>query len=353
MVCAAIAMLPINVSPDWVKLSDKVIKEGYIILLIGRVDTGKTTLCKYLISEGIQRGLKVGVVDADVGQSWIGPPTTIGMKLISGQIENFEPDEFYFVGAVSPEKAFIECIIGTKLITDATKEKGADLIIIDTTGFVDGPSGRTLKIAKIQLIKPTDIILIQKERELELLGKILSVDSRLAIHFLNPSHSVSQKSKEARRRYRSQQLLRYFADSLLCDIPFSQLRSQNTPLLSGRKATKRELAILSDLSGELVLYAEFIHRGLIIVTPDKLSELALRQLSSQLKLDEIFAYTSDNFNNSLAALLDENGKALSLVIIEQVDFTSEVFRLRCKAEIQRAKAIQFSNFKLDEVGNSQ
>ena len=47
-----------------------------VVLVIGSNDTGKTTYCRNLVEQGVSQGLKVGLVDADVGQSQVGPPTT-------------------------------------------------------------------------------------------------------------------------------------------------------------------------------------------------------------------------------------------------------------------------------------
>ncbi|GAG69828.1 unnamed protein product, partial [marine sediment metagenome] len=56
-------------------------KKG-IIFLLGQTDTGKTTFAKELIKRYLEKNKKVAFIDSDVGQSTIGPPTTIGLKLI-------------------------------------------------------------------------------------------------------------------------------------------------------------------------------------------------------------------------------------------------------------------------------
>ena len=100
-------MLPISSTsePAWKSVVDKIMTTGRVVMVIGRVDTGKSTFCRHLASVAIKRGLKVGIVDADVGQSWIGPPTTVGMKIFTQDpAPALFPDSFYFVGSVSPER---------------------------------------------------------------------------------------------------------------------------------------------------------------------------------------------------------------------------------------------------------
>jgi len=55
-------------------------EKGFAILL-GTTDTGKSTLAKFLIFDLCKRGVKVALVDADIGQSLLGLSTTIGLAL--------------------------------------------------------------------------------------------------------------------------------------------------------------------------------------------------------------------------------------------------------------------------------
>ena len=54
------------------------VRRARVTMVVGASDTGKTTLTAYLAGALAARGETVAVVDADVGQSEIGPPTTVG-----------------------------------------------------------------------------------------------------------------------------------------------------------------------------------------------------------------------------------------------------------------------------------
>ena len=69
-----------QVNPDWRKLASQVVKPQQIVLVIGATDAGKSTFCRFLADVALAKGCKVACVDADIGQSQIGPPTTIGVK---------------------------------------------------------------------------------------------------------------------------------------------------------------------------------------------------------------------------------------------------------------------------------
>ena len=54
-----------------------------ICLLLGAADTGKTTLAAALAKHAAL-SRPIGIVDADIGQSHIGPPATVGWALVEG-----------------------------------------------------------------------------------------------------------------------------------------------------------------------------------------------------------------------------------------------------------------------------
>ena len=73
-----------TIPPYWdnlveaIKAKQKELNRAPVVLFIGDVDTGKTTLITYILNKLVKQGLKVGIIDADIGQSDVGPPTTIG-----------------------------------------------------------------------------------------------------------------------------------------------------------------------------------------------------------------------------------------------------------------------------------
>src|SRR4030042_139537 len=124
---------------EWHALLDVLEKERGIAIILGATDTGKSTLAKFLIFNLCQRGLKVALIDADIGQSFLGPPTTIGLAVFKSDPDwqlLLSPPEIFFVGSVTPEGHFPIHLKGIKRMVDKAPSHGADLIIVDSTGFV-------------------------------------------------------------------------------------------------------------------------------------------------------------------------------------------------------------------------
>ncbi len=339
---------------DWEHLAQKVIQPQQIILVIGATDVGKSTFCRFLIERGVTSELKVGFVDADVGQSQIGPPTTIGLKVFApnGPMESLEkiddePDALYFVGWTSPERHLLQCVAGTRLMVDAALRAGTDCIVVDTTGYIEGDTAVALKQHKIELVKPTHLICLHRSRELEAIVAPFGGDDTIQTHRLLPHRRVTSKSDEFRRKYRESSFASYFSDCVHETLPFDQMRGQRTPFFNGRQANPKEQELLSNFVDDRVLYAEWGHRSLALVTPDVLPSLIQARLKNHLSLKNLVAKTPQYFERCLVGLLNASGTTISLGVIDAVDFNTKQLKIRCKAgTAAQARTIQFGRYRM-------
>jgi polynucleotide 5'-hydroxyl-kinase GRC3/NOL9 len=218
---------------EWLVLADLIEKEKGTILFLGAADTGKTTLAKFLIFNLCKRGLKVALVDADIGQSFLGPPTTIGFAVFKSD-PNWEivlsPPEIFFVGATTPEGYFPIHLKGTKRMADKAHSSGADVIIVDTTGFILGEAGKELKRRKIDLLSSKFLIALQKSTEIEPLLELYRENSLYKIHRLPLSGQVRTRSMEERRDYRMNKFRDYFKHAAIRELSVEQLRIEGEVL---------------------------------------------------------------------------------------------------------------------------
>jgi len=193
---------------EWEGLLETLKQQRGTALLIGATDSGKSTLAKYLVEKLIRENIKVSVVDADIGQSTLGLPGTISMRVFSDEkdIENFRFERMFFVGSTNPAKRISMVIDGSKRMVDFCKEK-SEIIIVDTTGLISGEIGRALKIGKIRAIKPEHIIAVQRNDELE---HILDLIEGISIHRIRTSSLAKGRDRENRAHYRKKKFLDYF-----------------------------------------------------------------------------------------------------------------------------------------------
>jgi polynucleotide 5'-kinase involved in rRNA processing len=164
----------------------RAIARTHVSMLMGGVDTGKTTLGLMAARIAVNEGRTVAFVDADVGNTTVGPPACVGLKVIRS-VDDLDrigiPDQLHFVGTISPSRLVLQEVVATAAITDRARGL-ADHVIIDTTAVVSGVAGETLKYHKAELCRPDLVVALQRGGEMEpvvgMLRRFLGVEVSVA-----------------------------------------------------------------------------------------------------------------------------------------------------------------------------
>lgn len=201
------------------QLVQRVVARGGVTLLLGGLDTGKTTLARTIAEAGVATGRAVGLVDADIGQSTVGPPTTVGLRmcrspqdLTPGSLD--KADHLAFVGSTSPQGHLLSLVVGTALMAERARREGADIIVADTTGLVTGIYAQVLKYQKVSLLQPDLVVGVERGAELEPLLGIVRRFSAAEVVTLPVHPKVVPTSVEQRASNREDSLRGYFAEPL-------------------------------------------------------------------------------------------------------------------------------------------
>jgi len=173
------------------------ISESAVVLFLGGVDVGKTTLIRELHQ-------RVGgeVIDADVGQSSIGPPACVSSGVYRGSADP-EIKASYFVGDISPRGNFLQVLAGIQHCLKAAKRP----CLIDTDGYIADGAARAFKSEMINLIGPDVLVLLQREHELEYYK--LYAQKKITVIDVQVRHE-GVKSREDRIRAREESFRKYF-----------------------------------------------------------------------------------------------------------------------------------------------
>jgi len=219
--------MDISAPKEWFALLDVLTEEKGMAVLLGETDTGKTTLANFLIFNLCQRGLRVALVDADIGQSTLGPPATIGLAQFKSDPDwkvVLSPPEIFFVGSTTPEGHFPLHLKGVKRMVNKAISYATDLILVDTTGFVSGEAGKELKKRKIDLISPRFILALQRSGELEPVLELYKENPLYKTYRLPLSEKVRPRSMEERRINRANKFRDYFRDSVIHELAIEEVR---------------------------------------------------------------------------------------------------------------------------------
>ena len=193
-----------------------------VTLILGTSDTGKTSLTARLAAALAARGERVAVVDADVGQSEIGPPTTVGLGRVSGALARLGDAEVLaleFVGDTSPVRYIRETADATGRLVRRALAAGFERVLVDTGGLVEGPLGLALKRAKVRAADPDLVLVLQRREESEAIARALESGTRPRVIRLAPSAAVVRRTATRRREHRERALREYLARAPTLTLP--------------------------------------------------------------------------------------------------------------------------------------
>jgi polynucleotide 5'-hydroxyl-kinase GRC3/NOL9 len=165
------------------------------VILIGMTDVGKSTLSTYLTNKLLGKQLNLHIIDGDIGQADIGPPTTIGYSIPTTSISSLvelRPESIIFIGHTSPSQVETKIIHGIQRLSNRAHNS---LTIINTDGWVLDPEAASYKIRMIAATEPDLVIGLATGGELQ---PILSGSRARALN-VDTAKDVLARSRSDRR----------------------------------------------------------------------------------------------------------------------------------------------------------
>jgi polynucleotide 5'-hydroxyl-kinase GRC3/NOL9 len=204
---------------DYEVVIERLISTAGVVMRVGGLDTGKSTVGRALAGAALRAGRRVAFLDADLGQKTVGPPASVSLRLIAAREDLSSeriahPDALYFVGSTSPQGQLLPLVVGAGRLLVLAIAEGADLVIVDTSGLVSGIYGQILKYHKIEQLQPDAVIGLQRGEELEPLLGIIQRFFPSEVVALPVHPDVRPTSVDERARNREQAFNRYFSEPL-------------------------------------------------------------------------------------------------------------------------------------------
>jgi len=206
------------------ELSD--LPETPVIMVIGEIDTGKSTLVALIAQWFRENGKKVAVVDSDIGQSDVGPPGFVSYGFAEDGLSSLKSvlrQGSYMVGKTSPYGRELPVLIGVQSCVRAAKSQGADVILVDTCGLVRPTAGVQLKCAKAQAIEADIVIALSTPDLTSVANSLESLGFR--VKKFAPLPGAQKRSPEQRGENRVRCWNRYAGEKgRIVDVDPSRLK---------------------------------------------------------------------------------------------------------------------------------
>ncbi|MBI2204752.1 MAG: hypothetical protein HYU41_12955 [Candidatus Rokubacteria bacterium] len=312
-----------------------------LTLVVGEVNLGKTTLVTRVANALLARGLRVGVIDADVGQSEVGPPTTVGLGRVVRPLERLgdaEPVALRFVGATSPVRDQAGTIAAVARLAVRARAEGLTHVLVDTSGLVRGDLGLRLKQAKIDALAPDLLLVLDRGGECDpILAPYLRAGRPRVVRVPVPDETRA-RSPEERRRHRDRALAAHFDGARRVTLDLRRVVLRRPALFVGEPIESEELLDVAAEGTEL-LWGERRGGEIAVVSRARLGESERRGLSRRLGAQGFVEHALEDIVGMLAGLEDAELDMLALARVSAIDFEERTLAVETTADVDRVVSV--------------
>ncbi|MCS7099929.1 MAG: Clp1/GlmU family protein [Sulfolobales archaeon] len=291
------------------------------ILVVGPPESGKSTFTAFLANYLREAGVRVGVIDGDVGQEDILIPTTVALTEVTKPIlwlRELEPQLFKFVGCISPQYCYPESILAIKELVDEAVKLGFRAIVVNTDGWVGTTSGIEHKLAITRWIKP-DIVVVTDREVFDYLSKC--IDGLVEVVYTSRPTVARERSREERRELRTQAYRKYFSRGRIRRVKLGSIGILNIRALAGRAIPAdeiRKLLEISDSDLSKVAYSSKYGDTVFLVTKEPV-DISLNQNEA----GKVAVLNLRDLRGAIVGLLGERLSDVGIGVILDADLESQ------------------------------
>ncbi|MFA5363799.1 MAG: Clp1/GlmU family protein [Candidatus Bathyarchaeia archaeon] len=339
-----------SVPPSWDEAAKQVFGQNLpvTVLVVGGVDSGKTSFCTYLVNQSVLNKWRTFVVDADLGQSDVGPPSTIGFALVSEPVKDLfdlSAEDAVFVGATNPSIAINKVIEGLTQLKTKILDSGADLVVINTDGWVEGEEAAAYKVRLVNELCPNVVVGLQRADELT---PILGVSNDSTVVVMGSPELIYSRSREKRKLLRELSYKKYLKGGKVQSFSLGWIDVECSILGAGGKLHHKRLETLRNLLKTNFVYSEESLNAVLVVlgrvgsVSEESIEAAEEYFGKRVKV-----IRQGDEEGLLVGLKDENNHFMGIGILQEVDYKRKTLKVFTPV-LEKVSAICFGNIVLDK-----
>jgi len=340
-----------TIPQSWQDSTSKVLasKKPLTVMILGRVDVGKSGFCTFLANMALKAKLKVAVVDGDLGQSDVGPPASIGFGRIRRPIKDlFEvaAEDVYFIGVTTPSGVMEKTIYGLAMMKEeAEKRTGAEFLIVNTDGWVEGEDAARYKLDLIGRVNPSIVVGIQQQDELVHILSNLKTETII----VETPQAIKQRDREKRKILRELGYKKYLKGAKVLTFPLSWIRIEGVPLGAGTVPRRPQMEKIRELLGLYPLHCEETSSAILLV-------LGIQQWVHRDRIKAIEEYFKKKVRvmregdeeGLLVSLHNGDGNFLGIGILSGIDYERKTMKVYTPAK-GKISTVSMGQIKLDKA----
>jgi len=327
-------------------------KKKTTVLILGGVDSGKSSFSIYLINSALKADLRAALIDCDLGQTDLGPPGTIGLCFIQNPVTDLFkifPDDSIFIGVTSPNGVINDVLNAAAKLKEEALARDVDLLVINTDGWIDGDDAISYKARLVDTVNPECIVAIQSSEELDpLLSKI---NERRIITIDQPNH-IKRRDRDTRRLLREFSYKKHLRGSRIRVFPFSWVRIEGYLNLNNREGNQLRERMHEILKTEILGCGETHKSVIVFLRKDAdLDEKTVKRAEAETGKRIILLREGDE-RGLLTSLESISGKMLGIGTIHRIDYENMAIKI-CTPVNEAVSKIKVGRIKLDSEGNEE
>lgn len=340
---------------DWEESLEQISQGGGTVILVGGTDTGKSSYTRLLANRCLMRGQKVAILDADPGQSEIGPPACLGLAFPQKTFESFSelsPHSLGFWGRTAPSGNLLEYFAQLVRLASQAEERR---LIVDMSGYISGAGARQLYHSCFDVLAPSHLVALQRKQELSAIIAPLRASLSCSIYQPPIPPCIAKKPSQFRAMRRMMRFASYFENAESHSFQFDDVGLIGTWLGNGTPVPAHVLKYLNQMVGaeRRVYHAEIWGKelGLMMNQNMSLDSPALGHIMQHLKVSSIVITVAPQLKNVLVGMEDGKGKVLGMGILTALDFKRRTFGIQAHLRASGAvKLVRFGALRVQQDG---
>ncbi|MEM3457995.1 MAG: Clp1/GlmU family protein [Candidatus Bathyarchaeia archaeon] len=322
-----------TIPSSWVKASEELSNlqaKPCTVVVLGAVDSGKSSFCTYLINRLLQEKRKCVILDGDLGQSDVGPPCTIAYAVVTKPITDLfslEAKNAFFVGVTSPSRALNKVIEGLSLLKAEVLNENPDFIVVNTDGWVEGEDAVNYKMQLVSKLHPDLIFCIQQKDET---NQFLNVFEKFRTIAVDSPTAIKQKDREKRKNLRELGYIKYLKNMKMRSLPLNWLKIEGNELFNLDKTmrnTRKTERMYEILGMKPLNIAESEDKIVILIGRKRWIDAEKLLKAEEFAKKKIVIARKGDEEGLLTGLYDANGKFLGIGILQELDYTRKTLKI--------------------------
>lgn len=317
--------------PDPLEWDDAVAllsRQAGVVLLVGASDVGKSTLAVAAANAAVRAGRKAAILDADLGQGEVSPPGTIGIVRLDEPVASLSvtrPRAMAFVGDTAPYGHMLSLVQGMRRLVAHSLDRQDDVVCVDTSALVQGRLAEKLKIAKLAVLDPSLVAVLEREGELERLARLLAGQTKAPVVRVQSARDVKVKSPVYRRVQRANHFRRHFEGARVVELDAGRVQVFDSWVYTGTALPARQLRALSQALKVEIPHGEVTPDGVFLCVSGRPGKESANVLQDEFGRQRVSLTPTSVFRHLLVGLVGEGGFLQDIGLLQAINFERAFF----------------------------